>query len=152
MMDQGLPEHEDLSSFQDEMRATIGQAGTLMKYLINSRPGQVKSARHEEPLTGVANLFDIALVFIVALLLSLMATYQILDFFNPESEITVMKKVEDQWRIITKKGKEIKVKKVTDRKVGGDEGVRLGTAFQLKDGRVIYIPDEMNGQLMGGPK
>ncbi len=34
-------------------------------------------ARREEPLNGVANLFDVALVFIVALLLSLMATYQV---------------------------------------------------------------------------
>jgi len=91
----------------------------------------------------VANLFDVALVFIVALFLSLMATYQILDFFNPESEITIMKKVEGEWKIITKKGKEIKVRKVTDRKIGGEEGIRLGTAYQLKDGRVIYIPEEM---------
>ena len=53
-----------------------------------------------------------------------------------------MKKVENQWRVITKKGKEIKVKKVTHRKVGGDEGLKLGTAYQLKDGRVIYVPEE----------
>ncbi len=119
-----------------------------MKYLINSRTVRSQKAKQEDPLLGVANLFDVALVFIVALLLSLMATYQILDFFNPESEITIMKKVKDQWRIITKKGKEIKVKKVTNRKVGGDEGVRLGTAYQLKDGRVIYIQDELaEGQI-----
>ncbi len=103
--------------------------------------------RQGDPLNGVANLFDVALVFIVALLLSLMATYQVLDFFNPESEITVMKKTEGQWRIITKKGKQVKVKKVTDRKMGGDEGIRLGTAYQLKDGRMIYIPEEMLNEI-----
>lgn len=119
-----------------------------MKYIKNSRHGHLGKAKREEPLNGVANLFDVALVFIVALLLSLMATYQVLDFFNPESEITIMKKVKDQWRIITKKGKEIKVKKVTDRKVGGDEGAKLGTAYQLKDGRVIYIPDDMSGEVI----
>ena len=114
-----------------------------MKYIKKSRRGIHGKARREEPLNGVANLFDVALVFIVALLLSLMSTYQVLDFFNPESEITIMKKVKDEWRIITKKGKEVKVKKVTDRKVGGDEGLKLGTAYQLKDGRVVYIPDAM---------
>ena len=82
-----------------------------------------------------------------ALLLSLMATYQILDFFNPESEITIMKKVENQWRIITKKGKEIEVKKVTNRKVGGDEGLKPGTAYQLKSGRVVYVPEEIVNEL-----
>ena len=113
-----------------------------MKYLKKSRLSRQFRAKQEEPLHGVANLFDVALVFIVALLLSLMATYQILDFFNPESEITIMKKIEDQWRIITKKGKKIKVEKVTDKKVGGEEGIKLGIAYQLKDGRMIYVPEE----------
>lgn len=111
-----------------------------MKYIVNSRPDSFGRGGIEDPMTGVANLFDVALVFIVALLLSLMSTFQVLDFFNPESEITVMKKVKDQWQIITKKGKEVKVKKVTNRTVGGDQGFELGTAYQLKDGRVIYIP------------
>ncbi len=118
-----------------------------MKYLKKSRPGHLLNAKQEEPLHGVANLFDVALVFIVALLLSLMATYQILDFFNPESEITIMKKTDNQWRIITKKGKEVKIRKVTDRKLGGDEGIKLGIAYQLKDGRVIYIPEEMMDEI-----
>jgi hypothetical protein len=41
--------------------------------------------------------------------------------------------------IITKRGKEIKASKVTDQKLSG-VGVRLGTAFQLPDGRVVYVP------------
>ena len=114
-----------------------------MKYLIRNRGANFPKARHEDPLLGVANLFDVALVFIVALLLSLMSTYRVLDFFNPESEITVMKKVGDQWRVITKKGKEIRVERITNRKVGGSQGQRLGTAYRLKNGRVIYIPEEM---------
>lgn len=113
-----------------------------MKYMQKSRANRLLKARHGEPLNGVANLFDVALVFIVALLLTLMSTFQVFDFFNPESEITVMKKVKDQWKVITKKGKEIKVKKVTNRKIGGDEGFKLGTAYQLKNGRIIYIPEE----------
>ena len=114
-----------------------------MKYLKNSRTVRSQKAKQEDPLLGVANLFDVALVFIVALLLSLMATYQILDFFSETSEITIIKKDEDgQMEIITKKGKEIKVEKVTDRKIGAEEGTKLGTAYQLKDGRMIYVPDE----------
>ena len=114
-----------------------------MKYLKKSRPAPWSRGRQDEPLHGVANLFDVALVFLVALFLALMSTYQVLDFFNPDSEITIMKKSGGQWQIISKKGKEIKVRKVTDRKAGGEEGLKLGTAFQLKDGRVIYIPEDM---------
>ncbi len=114
-----------------------------MKYLKNSRTARSQKAKQEDPLLGVANLFDVALVFIVALLLSLMATYQILDFFSETSEITIVKKNEDgQMEIITKKGKEIKVEKVTDRKIGGEEGTKLGIAYQLKNGRMIYVPED----------
>lgn len=113
-----------------------------MKYMTQGRSAYPLKSRHGEPLAGVANLFDVALVFIVALLLTLMSTFQVLDFFNPESEMTVMKKVADQWRIITKKGTDIRVTKVTDKKIGGDEGVRLGTAYRLKNGRVIYVPED----------
>ena len=84
-----------------------------MKYLVKTRPEQFRRAGKEEPLNGVANLFDAAMVFIVALLLSLMSTFQVLDLFNPETEMTIMKKVQDQWQIITKKGNEVKVKKIT---------------------------------------
>ncbi len=42
--------------------------------------------------------------------------------------------------IITKKGKVIKAYKVT-KKIGQGEGEKLGTAYRLKDGRIIYIPE-----------
>lgn len=35
---------------------------------------------------------------------------------------------------------------------GGDKGFLLGTAYQLKDGRVIYVPNELNEELMDGLK
>ena len=42
---------------------------------------------------------------------------------------------------MTKKGKEIKVSKVTDQKLAG-RGERLGTAYKLPDGKVVYVPAE----------
>ncbi len=113
-----------------------------MKYLKKKYSGRSGKTKKGEPLDGVANLFDVALVFIVALLLSLLSTLQILDFFDPKSEITLIKNSKNTMKIITKKGKEIKVKKVTNRKISGNEGLKLGTAYRLKDGRVIYIPEE----------
>jgi hypothetical protein len=104
-----------------------------------------KNTIHEDPLSGVANLFDVGLVFIVSLFLALMTTYHMVDFFSETSEMTLIKKNDQgQLEIITKKGKEIKVEKVTDRKTGGEEGVKLGTAYQLKNGRMIYVPYEEN--------
>ncbi|UJS19038.1 MAG: DUF2149 domain-containing protein [Candidatus Jettenia sp.] len=39
--------------------------------------------------------------------------------------------------MVTKKGKQVKVEKVTDKSVQG-EGTRLGITYRLKDGKVIY--------------
>ncbi len=95
----------------------------------------------EDPMAGVANLFDASIVFIVSMMIALFMAYNMLDLMNPSSEITITKKTTNgTLEIITKKGKEIKIQKITDKKMGG-EGHRLGTAYQLKDGRVIYVPD-----------
>ena len=40
-----------------------------------------------------------------------------------------------------KSRKEIKVRKMTSEKKGGP-GVRLGIAYQLPDGSVVYVPEE----------
>jgi hypothetical protein len=95
----------------------------------------------EDPISGVANLFDASVVFIVSMMISLFMAYNMLDLVNPKSEVTITKKnAAGEMEIITKVGKEIKVKKVTDKRLSG-EGTRLGTAYQLKDGRVVYVPE-----------
>ncbi|MCL5061915.1 MAG: DUF2149 domain-containing protein, partial [Nitrospirae bacterium] len=94
-----------------------------------------------DPIAGVANLFDASIVFIVSMMIALFMAYNMLDMLNPKSEMTIAKKTADgKIEVITKKGKEIKVQKVTDKRLSG-EGVTLGTAYQLKDGRVIYVPE-----------
>ncbi len=95
----------------------------------------------EDPLTGVANLFDASVVFIVSMMIALFMAYNMLELLDPKSEVTITKKTADgKIEIITKKGQEIKAKRVTDKKLSG-EGIKLGTAYQLKDGRIIYVPE-----------
>jgi len=96
----------------------------------------------EDPIAGVANLFDASVVFIVSMMIALFAAYHMLDFLDPRSEMTITKKGADgRVEIITKKGKDIKARRVTDKRLSG-EGKRLGTAYLLKDGRMIYVPDD----------
>ncbi|OPY70683.1 MAG: hypothetical protein A4E57_00300 [Syntrophorhabdaceae bacterium PtaU1.Bin034] len=95
----------------------------------------------EDPIAGVANLFDASVVFIVSMMVALFMAYNMLDLMDPKSEMTITKKTTDgRVEIITKKGREIKARKVTDNHLSG-EGRRLGTAYQLKDGRMIYVPE-----------
>ncbi|ABQ24983.1 DUF2149 domain-containing protein [Geotalea uraniireducens] len=95
----------------------------------------------EDPIAGVANLFDVSVVFIVSMMIALFMAYNMLDLMDPKSEVTITKKTANGGiEVITKKGKEIKVRKVADKRLSG-EGERLGTAYQLKDGKVIYVPE-----------
>jgi len=112
-----------------------------MRLLNKSKVGNTH-APLEDPISGVANLFDISVVLIVAMIVALMSALNVLDLFNPETELTLTKKNKDgQMEIISKKGKEIKVKKISPEEAAG-QGERLGTAYQLDDGQVIYIPED----------
>jgi hypothetical protein len=96
----------------------------------------------EDPISGVANLFDASVVFIVSMMIALFMAYNMMDLLDPNSEVTLMKKnASGELEIITKKGQEIKASKVTDQKLSG-RGERLGTAYRLSDGRIVYVPSE----------
>ena len=116
-----------------------------MKYLQKQR--QLSAANGnagrtgEDPLSGVANLFDIGLVFIVALIVTLFSAYHMEELFDQDSEVTIVKKTAaGQMEIISKKGRKIEVLRSTREKAQG-QGERLGTAYRLKDGSVVYVPE-----------
>jgi len=94
-----------------------------------------------DPMDGVANLFDIGLVFIVGLIVALFSTYRLHDLFNEESEMTIVKKNKNgEMEIITKTKKKIEVLKVS-KTMGEGEGYRMGVAYRLEDGSMVYVPD-----------
>jgi hypothetical protein len=121
-----------------------------MKYLKQRRMSSRAKAfgdqafRDDDPMTGVANLFDIGLVFIVGLLMTLFSAYRLQDLFDQTSEMTIMKqKASGEMEIITKQGTKIKATKVTREKAKG-MGNRLGVAYRLEDGSMVYVPDEFS--------
>ncbi|RLG12412.1 hypothetical protein DRN73_02725 [Candidatus Pacearchaeota archaeon] len=95
----------------------------------------------DDPLSAVANLFDISVAFIVCLIIALFAVYNVLDLLNPKSEVTIVKKTsQGEMEIIIKKGIKITARKVTNKTLSG-EGIKLGTAYKLKNGEIIYVPE-----------
>ncbi|MBN1957939.1 MAG: DUF2149 domain-containing protein [Desulfuromonadales bacterium] len=117
-----------------------------MKYLRRQRyfsadNGDAAGA-DDDPLSGVANLFDIGLVFIVALIVAVFSAYHMEDLFNQDSEMTIVKKSSDgRMEIISKKGRKIEILRSTPEQAKG-QGERLGTAYRLKDGSVVYVPED----------
>lgn len=112
-----------------------------MRYLRRRRRLETSDTPLEDPIAGVANLFDASVVFIVSMMIALFMAYNMMDLLDPKAEVTMTKKSADgRLEIITRNNKEIRVQKITDKTLSG-EGDRLGTAYRLKDGKVVYVPD-----------
>ena len=95
----------------------------------------------EDPLAGLANLFDVSVAFIVALPLALFALFSSGAMLDKNSNVTLVKTAADgSTEIISKQGAEIKVQKVSDKTLSG-QGTRLGTAYRLANGQVVYVPE-----------
>ncbi|MGC3982561.1 MAG: DUF2149 domain-containing protein [Steroidobacteraceae bacterium] len=95
----------------------------------------------EDPLSGVANLFDVSIVFIVGLMITLFSVYNMGDLVDSTSEVTMVKtNAQGQREIIVKKGQTITAYKMTGETSKGD-GERLGTAYRLANGQIIYVPE-----------
>ncbi len=95
----------------------------------------------EDPLSGVANLFDVSVVFIVGLMITLFSVYRMADLVDANSEVTMVKtNAQGEREIIVKKGTKITAYKVSGKTASGD-GERLGTAYRLANGQIIYVPE-----------
>jgi hypothetical protein len=79
------------------------------------------SIHREDPLSGVANLFDASIVFAVGLMVALIELFGLTQFFDPNSQLTIMQKdmTTGQVALIEKNHPEIKIKKMTQEKKGG---------------------------------
>jgi hypothetical protein len=99
----------------------------------------------EDPLAGVANLFDVSVVFIVGLMITIFSVYNLGDLLNAKSEVTMVKTdaVGNQ-ELIVKKGTTVTAYKLSG-KVGQGNGTRLGVAYRLSNGQIIYVPDAASG-------
>ncbi|UZJ42366.1 DUF2149 domain-containing protein [Prosthecochloris sp. SCSIO W1101] len=95
-----------------------------------------------DPLSALTNLFDVAMVFAVALMVALVARYNMSELFSKEDFTMVKNPGKQNMEIITKKGERIETYKASDEESSpGRKGKRIGTAYQLENGEIIYIPD-----------
>jgi hypothetical protein len=95
----------------------------------------------DDPLSGIANLFDVSVAFILAVLVALFTATAAGDLVDPASSYTLTRHdAAGQLEIVRKEKTQITVQKVDATTLSG-EGERLGTAYRLGDGRVVYVPD-----------
>ena len=107
-----------------------------------SSSGMLYYAEADDPMNSIANLLDIFLVFIVAILIAFLSAFHLQDLLSPDSNITIMKQAPDgEMTIITKRSTKIEAVRITRSEAEG-RGVRLGVAYRLEDGSMVYLPDD----------
>ncbi|WP_430817816.1 DUF2149 domain-containing protein [Carboxylicivirga sp. RSCT41] len=95
-----------------------------------------------DPMATVSNLFDVAMVFALALMVALVARYKMTEMFSKEDFTMVKNPGQENMEIITKKGEKIDTYKASDESsASGNKGKRVGVAYQLDNGEIIYIPE-----------
>lgn len=107
------------------------------------RPSKLRNIEDEDPLSVVVNLFDVAMVFAVSLMVAIVLHLNMSEFFGDEDFTIVKNPGTDDMEIITKEGKEIKkyIPKEDTPNTSQKKGKRVGVAYELENGEIIYVPE-----------
>ncbi len=96
----------------------------------------------DDPMSSLANLFDVSMVFAVALMVAMVSFMKMSEMLT-QNDVTIVKNPgRKNMEIIKKDGKKIEKYKASEVTSQGEgEGRKVGTAYELEDGAVIYIPE-----------
>jgi hypothetical protein len=94
--------------------------------------------RNGDPLDGLVNLFDLAIVLAVAFLLAALSSLKLQDLLTGK-DVTVVKNPGAAGQsIIVRKDQKVQVINPSAGTVVG-QGARVGSVYRLSDGRLIYV-------------
>ncbi len=95
-----------------------------------------------DPMSVVSNLFDVAMVFAVALMVALVSRYNMTEMFSQEDFTMVKNPGKENMEIITKEGEKInRYIPSEDNDKSANKGKRVGVAYELENGDIIYVPE-----------
>lgn len=102
----------------------------------------LKTYEENDPVALVANLFDVAMVFALALMVAVVTQFNLTEIFSQEDFTIVKNPGTEEMEIITKEGETISRYKASDQQnQDGNRGRRVGVAYELENGQIIYVPE-----------
>jgi hypothetical protein len=102
----------------------------------------LKQKEDSDPMSLVSNLFDVAMVFAVALMVALVTKFNMTEVFSKEDYTIVKNPGSDKMEIITKKGETItKYAAGNQQETNQQKGRKVGIAYELENGEIIYVPE-----------
>ena len=96
-----------------------------------------------DPLVGVVNLFDASMVLVVALLLALAGADSLAEIAArmSQTDITIVTNPgKPDMEMIVKRGERLETLESSELQ-GAGRGTRLGVAYRLESGEVVYVPE-----------
>ena len=82
-------------------------------------------------------------VFAVALMVALVSRYNMTEVFSQEDYTMVKNPGKENMEIITKEGQKInRYTPSEDQQKSGKKGKKVGIAYELDNGEIIYVPEE----------
>jgi len=109
----------------------------------NNKNGGRRRRNDENPMSGVANLFDVAMVFAVALLVALVTSYHLPELITPDQDVTIVKNPgEPTMEVIVKSGEKIETLNMSETMIEEDVIGTVGTIYEMADGGMIYVPSK----------
>ena len=104
----------------------------------------LKKEEDSDPMSVVSNLFDVAMLFAVALMVALVSRYNMTEVFSQEDFTMVKNPGKENMEIITKEGNKINKYTPSENQDSqtGKKGKQVGIAYELENGEIIYVPEE----------
>ncbi|RZN39016.1 MAG: DUF2149 domain-containing protein [Methanophagales archaeon ANME-1-THS] len=104
---------------------------------------QGRRRRDEDPMSGVANLFDVAMVFALGLMVMILL-YLSLPEVLTQADMTIVKNPGQQnMEIIVKSGEKIEKLDMINQTVQTEIVGEVGRIYKTRDGGMVYVPANM---------
>lgn len=96
-----------------------------------------------DPMSVVSNLFDVAMVFAVALMVALVTRYNMTEMLSADDFTVVKNPGKENMEIISKEGNRINRYTPSEDQNAktGTRGRKVGIAYELENGEIIYVPE-----------
>ena len=99
------------------------------------------SDEDEDPLSGVANLFDVAMIFAVGLLVMMMMYVNLPELLTSQDVTIVKNPGQDDMQIIIKNETEIEVLNMTEESVT-TMGKLVASLYETEGGATVYVEEK----------
>ena len=93
-----------------------------------------------DPRSSLMNLFDVAMVFAVALMVAFAIQSRMTEFLTAEDATFVKNAGKPDMEIIVKKDNKI-TRYQSEASRGNGKGRKVGVAYELENGEIIYVPE-----------